>query len=194
MNVVLFGPPGAGKGTQAALLRERLGMAHFSTGEEFRRHIASGSELGNRIRAIVESGDLVPDEIVLEVVERALDDPAFASGVVFDGFPRTLEQAHALDRMLAERGQKIESVLTIEVPEEELVRRMLQRGRSDDTEQVIRERLRVYEERTAPVLDYYARQGKLQRIAGDMAVEDVHRAIVEAIKSVTVDANMSNNR
>ncbi|MCX7930323.1 MAG: adenylate kinase [Chlorobi bacterium] len=193
MNVVLFGPPGAGKGTQAALLHEHLGLAHFSTGEEFRRHIASESALGQRIRSIVESGELVPDDIVLEVVERALDDPMYARGVVFDGFPRTLEQARSLDHMLSTRGRSIGIVLTIEVPEDELVRRMLQRGRSDDTEQVIRERLRVYEQRTAPVLDYYAQQGKLRRIAGDAPIEDVHRAIVLAIESLTTKEKLSNH-
>jgi len=188
MNVVLFGPPGAGKGTQAALLKERLGLSHFSTGEEFRRHIAAGTPLGERIRAIVESGDLVPDEIVLDVVREALSNEANGAGWVFDGFPRTLAQAHALDQLLATMGLRIDAVLTIEVPEEELIRRMLQRGRSDDTEQVIRERLRVYHERTAPVLDYYAQQGKLHHVAGDATIDQVHERIVQVLAPLSMNA------
>lgn len=181
MNVILFGPPGAGKGTQAGLLKERLGLMHFSTGEEFRRHIAGNTPLGQRIRAIVESGDLVPDDIVLDVVKAALESNRCQQGCVFDGFPRTLEQARALDDVLSAQGEAVDIVLTIEVPEDELIRRMLQRGRSDDTEEVIRERLRVYYERTAPVLDYYAQQGKLCRIAGDANIETVHASIIEAL-------------
>ncbi len=187
MNVVLFGPPGAGKGTQAALLKERLGLAHFSTGEEFRRHIASGTPLGVRIRAIVESGELVPDDIVLDVVKQALSSQEFRNGCVFDGFPRTLEQAQALDRLLAEMSSAIDVVLTIEVPEDELIRRMIQRGRSDDTEEVIRERLRVYQQRTAPVLNYYAEQGKLERIAGDASIEQVHTRIRQVLEALATN-------
>lgn len=182
MNVILFGPPGAGKGTQAALLRERLGIEHFSTGEEFRHHIANGTELGSRIRTIVESGDLVPDSIVLDVVREAIGRTSHHTSWVFDGFPRTLEQAIALDHLLAELGQSIDAVLTIEVPDDELVRRMLARGRSDDTEAIIRERLRIYQERTAPVLEYYARQGKLFHIPGNRPIEQVHQAICTILK------------
>lgn len=192
MNIVLFGPPGAGKGTQAALLNQRLGLAHFSTGEEFRRHIEVGTPLGARIRAIVESGDLVPDDIVLDVVREALSTEHYRQGCVFDGFPRTLAQAQALDHLLAERGSAIDLVLTIDVPEEELVRRMLQRGRSDDNEAVIRERLRVYQERTAPVLDYYAQRGKLRRIAGNATIEQVHQAIRQTLSAVATNETMSN--
>ncbi|GBD04566.1 Adenylate kinase [bacterium HR20] len=184
MNVIIFGPPGAGKGTQAALLRERLGMEHFSTGEEFRRHITDGTALGQQIRAIVESGDLVPDAIVLDVVRDALQSERFRNGCIFDGFPRTLEQAYALDKLLADLGQAVDAVLTIDVPDDELVRRMLARGRSDDTESVIRERLRIYRERTEPVLEYYQRQGKLFRILGNAPIEQVHQEIRSVLSSL----------
>lgn len=187
MNVIIFGPPGAGKGTQAALLRERLGMEHFSTGEEFRRHITDGTALGKQICTIVESGDLVPDAIVLDVVREALQSERYRNGSIFDGFPRTLQQAHALDALLAEFGQSVDAVLTIDVPDDELVRRMLARGRSDDTESVIRERLRIYRERTEPVLEYYERQGKLFHIRGDVPVEQVHRAIRAALSSLATE-------
>jgi len=181
MVLILFGAPGVGKGTQAQLLAQRYGIAHLSTGEAFRQAIQQGSELGERVRSYVENGLLVPDELVTAVVEKALSEPPYNGNCILDGFPRTLPQAEALDAILQRQGRIVDLVINLEVAEEEIIRRLLQRGRPDDTEAVIRQRLRVYVEQTQPVLDYYARQGKLQTIDGNADIETVHQRIVECV-------------
>ncbi len=178
MYIILFGAPGVGKGTQAQLLSQRTGLAHFSTGEEFRSHIQNQTELGQRVKQIVDSGALVPDSLVMEIVESALQRDTFAAGCIFDGFPRTLFQAQQLDSLLEAKRSGISTVINIEVPEVEIVTRLTNRGRgADDTEDVIRHRLKVYADQTAPLVDYYVDQKKMHSINGNQGVEEVNEAI-----------------
>ncbi len=178
MYIILFGAPGVGKGTQAQVLSQRTGLAHFSTGDEFRSHIQQQTELGVRVKQIVDSGALVPDSLVMEIVESALDRESFASGCIFDGFPRTIFQARELDRLLTQKRKAISTVINIEVPESEIVERLVKRGRgADDTEEVIRHRLHVYQDQTAPLINYYVEQEKMQNVNGNQSVEDVNEQI-----------------
>ncbi len=157
MRLLFLGPPGAGKGTQAAQVAERLGIPHVSTGDMFRRHVAEGTELGARVKAIMEAGEYVPDEITIAMLSQRSAEPDAAEGFILDGFPRTPGQAEALDVLLGDKP--LDRVVVFEVEEDELVRRILARGRADDTEEAIRTRFRVYEEQTAPLIDFYERRG-----------------------------------
>ncbi|MBS1538401.1 MAG: adenylate kinase [Bacteroidetes bacterium] len=177
MIIVLFGAPGVGKGTQAALLAERKHIPHLSTGDALRRAIASQSELGIVAKKIVESGKLVSDEIVTGIVKEALSKPEFANGCILDGFPRNQSQAEALDVILQETQKEIYRVININVENEEIVNRMLKRGRKDDAEDVIRHRLEIYNNQTAPLLNYYTNSGKLTTIDGNADVEEVYERI-----------------
>lgn len=181
MVIILFGAPGVGKGTQAQLLAQRYGIAHLSTGEAFRQAIQEGSELGIAVQRYVHNGLLVPDELVTAVVESILSSEPYRQDCVLDGFPRTVPQAEALDVILARQGRAVDAVINLVVPEEEILRRLLLRGRPDDTEEVIRQRLTVYAEQTRPVLDYYARQGKLYTVDGNADIETVHQRIVQVV-------------
>lgn len=172
-RVVLLGPPGAGKGTQAQVLCERLGVPHISTGDMLRDAVKEGSELGNKVQGIMASGALVDDATMAEVVRDRLAKPDARGGFLLDGYPRTLPQAETLAGILRDAGQDLGAVLLVEVPEGELVRRTLLRGRGDDKEEVIRERLRVYREKTAPLIGYYRERGLLREIDGNRPVEDV---------------------
>lgn len=187
MVIVLFGAPGVGKGTQAQLLAERYGLPHLSTGEAFRRAIRQNSELGEKVRYYVENGLLVPDEVVTAIVEQFLSSPPYFQNCILDGFPRTLPQAQALDALLQRQGRTVDAVVNIVVAEEEIIRRLLLRGRLDDSEAVIRQRLQVYAEQTQPVLDYYAQQGKLRSVDGNADIETVHQRIVQLLQSISVD-------
>ena len=160
MNIILLGAPGSGKGTQAAFLIEKHGLTHLSTGDMLRAEIAAGSDLGKQAKAIMENGQLVSDEIVIAMIAARLSD----KGALFDGFPRTIAQAEALDKLLAGRGSQIDAVIELQVGNEEIVQRMLARGRSDDNEVTIRQRLAVFEAQTKPLIDYYQKQGKLRSI------------------------------
>lgn len=155
MRIVLLGPPGAGKGTQAAKLAESLGVPHISTGDLFRFNITNGTELGLEAKKYLDAGDLVPATLTNALVDDRLDDDDAAQGFILDGFPRSVEQAKALDAMLEKRNLSLDAVLEFKVPEEELVNRLKGRGRADDTEDVIRNRFKVYRDETAPLLDYY---------------------------------------
>lgn len=177
MIIVFFGAPGVGKGTQAALLAERTHVPHLSTGEAFRQAIREETAMGKTAKDYVESGRLVPDDIVTGIVREAMMKPGYAGGCILDGFPRTYGQASVLDDMLAELGRSIGKVVNIEVDNEEIVQRMLRRGRKDDAEDVIRERLAIYEAETAPLLEYYAKAGKLVSVDGNADVETVYSRI-----------------
>lgn len=172
-RIVLLGPPGAGKGTQAQLLAQRLGVPAISTGDMLRAAVAAGSELGGRVQGVMASGGLVDDALMAEVVRDRLTHADTARGYLLDGYPRTLPQAETLAGILRDAGQELDAVLLVAVPEDELVRRALGRGRADDTEEVIRERLRVYREKTEPLIGYYRERGLLREIDGNLSVEEV---------------------
>ena len=168
MRVVLLGPPGAGKGTQAVRLAEKLGVPHISTGELFRHNISNGTPLGVRAKHYLDAGELVPTSLTNDLVDDRLNDPDVAGGFILDGFPRTVDQAVALHDMLERRGLKLDAVVEFRVPEEELVQRLMGRGRADDTEDVIRNRFRVYRDETAPLLDYYSTELRSVDAVGDL--------------------------
>jgi adenylate kinase len=155
VRVVLLGPPGAGKGTQAVKLAEKLGIPQISTGDLFRHNIDRGTELGLEAKRYLDAGDLVPSELTNALVDKRLDEPDAADGFILDGYPRSVDQAEALDRMLDARGTRLDAVLEFRVSEDELFQRLKDRGRADDTEEVIRNRMNVYRDETAPLLEYY---------------------------------------
>lgn len=185
-NIVLFGPPGAGKGTQSNFLIERYGLVHLSTGDLLRAELKAETELGLQAKELMDAGQLVPDEVVIGMIRNKMEAHHDAKGFIFDGFPRTKAQAEALDAMLAEKSDPISAMLALEVPEDELVKRLLGRGatsgRSDDQDvAVIRNRIREYETKTAPLKDYYSAQGKYKAIDGVGSLEDITERLVEAI-------------
>jgi adenylate kinase len=185
VNLVLFGPPGCGKGTQAKRLVDGRGYVQLSTGDMLRAAIASGSELGHRVSAIMQSGALVSDAIVIELIEDAIDRHKGAPGFIFDGFPRTVAQAEALDALMARHGLAIDRVLRLEVDEQALLARIAKRfseqGRPDDNPESFTVRLKAYTDQTAPLVPYYQRQGKLVGIDGMADVETVARGVAEAL-------------
>ena len=170
LNLVIFGAPGSGKGTQSERLIDEYGLHHISTGEFLRRHIAEGTELGTIANKYISQGHLIPDDLMIQVLEDVLDsNPELTSkGVIFDGFPRTIDQAKSLNDMLAKRGTKVHAVVGLEVNEDDLIKRMLQRGkesgRADDNIDTIRERLNVYHNQTSPLRDFYITEGKYHAI------------------------------
>lgn len=172
-RVVLLGPPGAGKGTQAQTLSERLGVPAISTGDMLREAVAEGTELGNRMQGIMALGALVDDATMAEVVRERLGKPDARRGFLLDGYPRTLPQAETLEGILRDSGLSLVAVILVEVPEDELVRRTLLRGRADDREEVVRERLRLYREKTEPLIGYYDQRRLLRPIDGNRPVEEV---------------------
>ncbi len=186
-RVLLLGPPGAGKGTQAIRLVERLGVPQISTGDMFREAVAAGSELGRNLERTMERGDLVSDDVVIAVAKERLSKDDAKRGFVLDGFPRTAAQAQALDRLLAEMGTELERCVAIVVDEDAVVARLLKRaeieGRSDDNEETIRNRLRVYREQTEPLTSYYRKSGVLVEVDGMGGIEEVAKAIEEALGS-----------
>ena len=181
-RVVFLGPPGSGKGTQAVGLARELGIPAISTGDMLREAVANGSELGRRVRKIMESGELVGDDLMAEVVTERLAQPDAERGFLLDGYPRTASQAETLLGILESDASTLDHVIFIAVPEDELVRRAILRGRgADDKEEVVRERLRVYREKTEPLVGYYRGKGLLREIDGNRPVEEVRRSILEAI-------------
>jgi adenylate kinase len=186
LNIVLFGPPGAGKGTQSAFLIQRYGLVHLSTGDLLRGEIKEETELGIAAKELMDRGDLVPDHIVIGMIRNKIEAHLDAKGFIFDGFPRTQAQAEALDEMLNAKSEPIVAMLALEVPEEELVKRLLGRGetsgRTDDSnESIIRNRIREYEKKTAPLRGYYQAQGKFKGIDGVGSLADITDRLVKAI-------------
>ncbi len=181
LSIVMLGAPGAGKGTQAVRIAETHGIPHISTGEMLRAAIAAGSELGQKVKEIVESGALVPDELVVEVIRERLSQPDAQGGFVLDGFPRTIGQAEALDALLAELGRPLETVLELELAEDTAVERMLGRaaeqGRADDTPEVIKNRFEVYRRQTEPLSNYYRSTGILVAIDSSPGMDEVFAEI-----------------
>ncbi|MGP4015329.1 adenylate kinase [Saccharopolyspora sp. 5N708] len=181
VRLVLVGPPGAGKGTQAALLSEQLGVPHISTGDLFRANIGNATPLGQKAKSYMDAGELVPDEVTNEMVRDRLADEDAAKGFLLDGYPRNAAQAEVLGEMLADLGVELSAVLQFDVPENELVKRMLARGRSDDTEDVIRRRLAVYHSETEPLLDYY--RDKIIKIDAVGSIEEISARALEALRA-----------
>ncbi len=183
MKLLFIGPPGAGKGTQAQRVAERLGIAHISTGDMFRAQVAAGTELGRRVEAIMKAGDYVPDEVTVAMLGERIAEPDAAAGFILDGFPRTLGQVEALDRLLGSDG--LDRVVVLDVPEDELVRRLLSRGRADDIEETVRNRLAVYREQTEPLIELYARRGIVVHVDGVGEIDEITERLLRAIDART---------
>ena len=180
MRLVLVGPPGAGKGTQAVLLAEKLGIPHISTGDLFRANIGEGTELGLEAKSYMDAGNLVPAELTNRMVDARLDEADAQNGFLLDGFPRSVEQADALKEMLEKRGVALDAVVGFQVDEDTVVERMLARGRADDTEDVIRNRMAVYRSETEPLIDYY--KDVIIPINAVGTVEDIHERTMTALQ------------
>jgi adenylate kinase len=184
-NLILFGPPGAGKGTQAIRIAEKHGWMHISTGDILRAEVSQGTPLGMKVKAVMEAGHLVSDDLLIEIMESVFVRHANVKGFVLDGFPRTLNQARELDTMLLKHGQKVSMVLSLEVNEEELVKRLLKRaqeqGRKDDTEEVIKNRLVQYHNHTSPLIDYYKEKKLYQEVRGVGTMDEIFLSICDVI-------------
>ncbi len=189
VDVVFFGPPGSGKGTQASRLASTLGIPQISTGDLLRANVARGTELGKIAKPIMESGALVPDDLVTRMLKERIEQPDAAGGALFDGYPRTVPQAEALDRLLEEEGRSLTAVLFIDVPDapivERLVKRAMLEGRADDTPETVAARLRVYREKTEPLAELYRTHGVFHRIDGDRPVEAVAEDVLAAVKKAS---------
>lgn len=185
MRIIIFGPPGAGKGTQANLISEEYNIPHLSTGEIFRSAIKNETPLGKEVKAILDSGDLVPDEKVVGLVKEELKDDKYDDGYILDGFPRTVPQAEAYDDLLDKKGKTLDAFLQLEVPENELVDRILSRGegRSDDSPEKVKTRLAVYREETQPVLNHYKTQGLVETINGVGSIEEIFNRIKNTLNN-----------
>lgn len=189
LNLVLFGAPGSGKGTQSAKLIDNYGLHHISTGEVLRDHIKRETELGKIAKQYIDEGQLIPDELMIGILDDVLEKEAKGKkGVIFDGFPRTIPQAEALNELLKKRGTELHAVIGLEVPEEELVQRMLNRGketgRADDNLETIKKRLAVYHNQTSPLKDHYKGQNKYLQINGSGKVDDIYNSIAKGIDSI----------
>ena len=188
MNLVIFGPPGAGKGTQSEKLLEKYGLVHLSTGDILRGEMKAGTELGKKAKGLIEAGNLVPDEVVIGMIGNKIAENKNANGFIFDGFPRTDAQAKALDILLSENGDAITLMLSLEVEDSELVKRLLERGKSsgradDANEATIQNRISVYKEQTSVLIQYYKAQNKHIGIPGVGAIEEIFDRLCKAINS-----------
>ena len=190
LNIVIFGAPGSGKGTQSDKLIYHYKLFHISTGDVLRDNIKRGTELGKTAKGYIDQGQLVPDELIIDILAQVLDDnkDKIQEGVIFDGFPRTIPQAEALEQLLADRGTQIDAVVGLEVPEEELIKRILlrgqQSGRSDDNEETARKRLDTYHNQTSPLKAYYEEQGKYRAINGLGTIDGIFDLIKESLDNL----------
>ena len=185
LNIVIFGAPGSGKGTQSERIVEKYGINHISTGDVLRAEIKNGTELGKTAKGYIDQGQLIPDELMIDILASVFDSFEDSKGVIFDGFPRTIAQAEALKKMLAERGQGVSVMLDLDVPEDELMVRLIKRGkdsgRADDNEETIKKRLHVYHSQTAPLIDWYKNEKKYQHINGLGTMDGIFADICEAV-------------
>lgn len=189
MNLVVFGAPGSGKGTQSARLIDKYGLYHISTGDVLRKQIALGTELGKIADSYISKGQLIPDELMIDILTDELEkNQATSKGVIFDGFPRTIAQAKALNNMLEKRGTGVHAVIGLEVDDDELVDRLLKRGkesgRSDDNLEAITERLKVYHTQTSPLREFYKNEGKYHHIPGHGNIDDIFKRITDSLDEV----------
>lgn len=189
LNIVLFGPPGAGKGTQSQKLIDKYNLIHLSTGDLLRSEIAAGTELGLEAKKLMDNGILVPDEVVIGMIENKVKEHRHAAGFIFDGFPRTVPQAQGLDKLLQDNGTEISCMIALKVDDEELTKRLLLRGQTsgrpdDQNEELIRKRVEEYNTKTRPVADYYAGQGKFCAVEGIGEIEDIFQALCKQIDSL----------
>ena len=190
LNIVIFGAPGSGKGTQSDKLIEHYNLFHISTGDVLRDNIRRGTELGKIAKGFIDQGQLVPDELIIDILAHVLDEnkDKASEGVIFDGFPRTIPQAEALEQLLADRGTQIDAVVGLEVPEDELIQRILLRGkmsgRADDNEETARKRLEVYHNQTSPLKAYYEEQGKYRAINGLGSIDGIFDLIKAELDNV----------
>ncbi|MHA6247050.1 adenylate kinase [Pontibacter sp. CAU 1760] len=189
LNLVLFGPPGAGKGTQSQKLIEKYNLIHLSTGDLLRSEIAAGTELGLEAKKQMDAGLLVPDEVVIGMIGNKVKERRHAAGFIFDGFPRTVPQAQSLDKLMQENGTEISSMIALRVDDEELTQRLLLRGRTsgrpdDQNEELIRKRVLEYNTKTAPVADYYAGQGKYRAVDGIGEIDEIFNALCQQIDAI----------
>lgn len=189
LNLVLFGPPGAGKGTQSALLIKRFGLMHLSTGDLLRAEITSGTALGLEAKTLMDKGILVPDAVVIGMIASRMEQNPDAKGFIFDGFPRTTAQAEALDNLLSDKGTLIHLMIALEVEDEELTRRLLNRGKEsgrpdDQDESIIRQRVKEYNAKTLPLKSYYEGQGKFTGISGIGSIEEIFGSICQVVEGV----------
>jgi len=189
LNLVLFGHPGAGKGTQSNLLIEKYNLIHLSTGDILRGEIAAGTALGMEAKTLMDRGDLVPDEVVIGMISSKLDNNPSANGFIFDGFPRTSAQAEALDNLLEEKSTSISAMISLKVEVEELIKRLLSRGKNsgradDQDESIIANRINEYNNKTAPLKEYYSAQNKLSEIEGNGTVEDIAEKLNDVIDTL----------
>ena len=185
LNIVIFGAPGSGKGTQSERIVEKYGINHISTGDVLRAEIKNGTELGKTAKGYIDQGQLIPDELMIDILASVFDSFKDSKGVIFDGFPRTIAQAEALKKMLAERGQDVTVMVDLEVPEDELMVRLIKRGkdsgRADDNEETIKKRLHVYHSQTSPLIDWYKNEKKYQHINGLGTMDGIFADICEAV-------------
>ena len=185
LKIVIFGAPGSGKGTQSERIVEKYGINHISTGDVLRAEIKNGTELGKTAKGYIDQGQLIPDELMIDILASVFDSFKDSKGVIFDGFPRTIAQAEALKKMLAERGQDVSVMLDLEVPEDELMVRLIKRGkdsgRADDNEETIKKRLHVYHSQTSPLIDWYKNEKKYQHINGLGTMDGIFADICEAV-------------
>jgi adenylate kinase len=180
VRLLFIGPPGAGKGTQAGEVAARLGIPHISTGEMFRDHVARGTELGRKVEAIMAAGDYVPDEVTVAMLAERIAQPDAGDGYILDGFPRTAAQVDSLDKLIGKDG--LDRVVVFDVDEDELVERMLSRGRADDTEETIRNRFEIYREQTQPLLDTYDARGVTVSVSGIGDIAEVTERILSSLR------------